>query len=217
MYQHVSYESIGAYATSQLPLGEEKNLWILLHGYGQLAPYFLRKFKNQFNEKRLFIAPEAQNHGYLKGYSGRVGANWMTKHERKNAIANNHRFLNQVLARNLERFTDLPSVHILGFSQGCATATRWAAQLSYPIKSLILWGGGFAHDMDFGMVSSKLSETKVWSVEGDSDEFLTDDRKLEQAKILSQMNIKKETIHYSGGHDIYEVPLQKIVHRAESY
>ncbi|QDH79138.1 alpha/beta hydrolase [Echinicola soli] len=215
MYQHVSFESIGAYATSQLPLGEENDLWIALHGYGQLAPYFLRKFKSQFHEKRLFIAPEAQNHGYLKGFSGRVGANWMTKHERGNAIANNNRFLNQILARNLEQFTDPPSIHILGFSQGCATATRWASQLSCPIKSLILWGGGFAHDLDFSMVSSKLSETRIWSVEGDSDEFLTDERKLEQAEILSRMTVKKESILYSGGHDIYEAPLEKIVQLAE--
>ncbi|GGF47535.1 alpha/beta hydrolase [Echinicola rosea] len=215
MYQHVSYESIGAYATSQLPLGDEKNLWVILHGYGQLAPYFIRKFKSQFHEKRLFIAPEAQNHGYLKGFAGRVGANWMTRHEREKAIANNHRFLNQVLAKNLEQFADFPAVHILGFSQGCATATRWAAQLSSPIKSLVLWGGGFAHDLDFSMVSSKLSKTRIWSVEGDSDAFLTDERKQEQAKILSKMSIKKETILYSGGHDIYEEPLDKIVRQAE--
>lgn len=216
MYQHVSYEATGAYATSQLPLGDETDLWIILHGYGQLAPYFLRKFKSQFTDHRLFVAPEAQNHGYLKGFSGRVGANWMTKHEREIDILNNHRFLNQVLAKNLGQFSGSPSIHILGFSQGCATATRWAAALSSPIKSLTLWGWGFAHDMDFGEASNKFSDTDVRFVEGDSDAFVTAEKKLEQEEFLAKMNMKKETILYKGGHDIYETPLKKIVSLAEA-
>ena len=38
-------------------------------------------------------------------------------------------------------------VHVLGFSQGAATASRWAALGRSVIDRLILWGGAHAHDL----------------------------------------------------------------------
>ncbi|WP_215223380.1 alpha/beta hydrolase [Echinicola shivajiensis] len=211
MYQEVSFQSKASYLTSHKPNGREKEIWVVLHGYGQLAPFFLQKFESIFDEKRLIIAPEAMNYNYLKGYSGRVGANWMTKHQRELAIENNNQFLNAIIEQVLEGYRQKPDIHVLGFSQGSATASRWAAQLNMPIKKLVLWGGGFAHDVDLSQVNKSLKDTRIIMVWGNKDHFLTEDRLKEQEEILNKINLKKEKISYKGGHDIYPAPLKEIL------
>lgn len=211
MYKHIKYEITGSYVTSHPSKGDENEVWLIFHGYGQLATYFLRKFEDIFATNRLFVAPEAPNYGYLKGFSGKVGANWMTKHHRELAISNNNNFLNAIIEQVLHPFISLPSLHILGFSQGSATATRWASQLTLPVKSLTLWGGGFAHDLDLSKARQNLESTRLFMVEGNQDAFLTEKRKAEQAKVIAQLNRKIEKISYNGGHDIYPEPLKEIV------
>ncbi len=67
-----------------------------LHGYGQLAEFFVRKF-NVLNETDYFIvAPEGLHRFYLKGASGRVGASWMTKQERQSDINDYINYLDDV-------------------------------------------------------------------------------------------------------------------------
>ena len=85
------------YSISHNPTFEEKEIWLVLHGYGQLAEYFIRKFQVFDSPSRLFVAPEGTNYTYQDGFRGRVGANWMTRHERESAIANNHRYLDRLM------------------------------------------------------------------------------------------------------------------------
>ena len=58
---------------------ETKEIWIVCHGYGQLAKFFIRKFKILQKESVYIVAPQGFHKFYLKGFSGRVGASWMTK------------------------------------------------------------------------------------------------------------------------------------------
>ena len=71
-------------------IGELNNntsdIWIVCHGYGQLASFFIRKFQDLDAPNRFIIAPEGFNKFYLNGYSGRVGASWMTKENREDEI-----------------------------------------------------------------------------------------------------------------------------------
>jgi hypothetical protein len=91
------YQHTANYRTSHVVNRNEKEILIALHGYGQLSEYFLRKLQPIFREDRLIIVPEATNYAYLEGFSGRVGANWMTRHERESAIENNNNYLNGLL------------------------------------------------------------------------------------------------------------------------
>ena len=78
-----------AYYYSIGELNNETNeIWIACHGYGQLAKYFIRKFECIKKQNRFIIAPEGFNKFYINGYSGRVGANWMTKEKRIDEIEN---------------------------------------------------------------------------------------------------------------------------------
>ena len=98
-----------------------KHLIFALHGYGQQSKYFIRKFRSLVEYGICIIAPEGLNRFYLEGYSGRVGATWMTKEDRETDILNYLRYLNAIYA---QLTTHSVKVTILGFSQGAATESR---------------------------------------------------------------------------------------------
>ena len=64
-----------------------EEIWFVIHGYGQLANYFIKKFEVLNNGKNLIVAPEALHRFYWKGFDGKVGASWMTNVERLEEIA----------------------------------------------------------------------------------------------------------------------------------
>ncbi|SNS02253.1 Predicted esterase [Belliella buryatensis] len=211
MKQQISYQATAFYHLSQEPTGKEQEIWIVFHGYGQLAEFFLRKFKDFFAKDRLFIAPEGTNYSYLQGFQGRVGANWMTKYERETAIENNHRYLNALLNAHLKNYFSLPKLKVLGFSQGAATASRWVSQLDYPLDSLILWGGGFAHDLKWDGFEEKFQKTKIHVVLGNQDDFITPESIQKQEELIRVINVEVEKVTYSGGHDLHFPTLEKLI------
>ena len=79
----------------------KKKLLIALHGYGQLAQYFAKKF-DQLPEDYALLVPEGMHRFYLQGSSGRVGASWMTKDGREFDIEDNLNYLNQLLSHVME-------------------------------------------------------------------------------------------------------------------
>lgn len=202
MKSSIKFEYSAHYRTSHVVNRQEKEIFIALHGYGQLSEFFLRKLQPVFYEDRLIIVPEATNYAYLQGFSGRVGANWMTKHEREMAIANNNNYLNVLLKSFLLKYSNKPKIKVMGFSQGAATATRWVSQLDVPVDTLILWGGGFAHDLDLGKTSKNLQETKCFIALGDQDEFVTEESIQKQDELIEAMGLEVKRLSYQGGHDL---------------
>lgn len=97
----------------------------VLHGYGQLAGWFIRKFRPVAEAGWRIVAPEGGHRFYLEGTHGRVGASWMTKEDRLTDIADYLLFLD-TLRDQPDLASNGPEV-LLGFSQGVATALRWAA------------------------------------------------------------------------------------------
>ena len=201
------------YFLSGEPTYEEQEVWLILHGYGQLAEFFVRKFKTVFSPERLFIAPEGTNYNYLEGFQGRVGANWMTKHERETAIENNHRFLDTLMESFLEKYPHRPTVHVLGFSQGAATVTRWASHWDGKIDTLVLWAGGFALDMDLAIAKEAFIETELIMALGDQDELISADNIQKQEELISQLGKEIHRLSYRGGHELESTLLEKIINR----
>lgn len=204
-YQHIAH-----YRTSHVVNRNEKEILIALHGYGQLSEYFLKKFEPIFNEERLIVIPEAPNYAYLEGFSGRVGANWMTRHERESAISNNHDYLNGLLENILLKYSKKPIIKVLGFSQGAATATRWVSQLPMSVDSLILWSGGFAHDLNLQETGDKLKDTEIMIVLGNNDNLITPESIQKQDEFISMLPLKVKKLQFEGGHDLNIPLLQKI-------
>ncbi len=187
-----------------------KNLIFVIHGYGQQAKYFLKKFESLNQQGNCIVAPEGLSRFYLEGFSGRVGATWMTKEDRLSDIENYIVYLNSIyesLKPNLQKNI---SVSIIGFSQGSATASRWAASLPFDFSQLILWAGVFPPDMDFDKASAKFAKKKMFYVYGTEDPFLTKER-LEEMKQLSQkLKVNPKIIKFEGGHEIDKETLNQL-------
>lgn len=210
MKSSIRYQHIAHYSTSHVINRDEKEIIIVLHGYGQLSEFFIKKFEPLYREDRLIVVPEATNYAYAKGFSGKVGANWMTHHERESAIENNHNYLNTLLNSLLIKYPYRPIVKILGFSQGAATATRWVSQLSSPVNTLVLRAGGFAHDLDLGQIGEKLKHTEVLFVTGDSDELITPESISKQNELISMLSCEVKRLQFNGGHELDQTLLKKI-------
>lgn len=210
--QRVSYTQQNHFLTSHSPSGSEKEIWLILHGYGQLAEFFLRKFRPFFDPSLLFVAPEGINRSYREGFSGRVGANWMTKHQRDTDIINGMNYLNAVMENVLQPFDEIPEINVLGFSQGAATLSRWVVQSTLPIHKMVLWGGALAVDLDKEKLQEKVKNIHLILATGDNDPFITPESFKEQLNHVGTLAFRKfSNFSYAGGHDLDEQLLHQII------
>ena len=186
-------------------LKKATKLLIVLHGYGQLAEHFIRKF-HQLPGNYYIVAPEAMHHFYLNGSSGRVGASWMTKEDRINNITDNNEYLNN-LVDFLQTENKFSELLVLGFSQGGATAARWNAQRK-DIDQLILWASVFPPDLEESSFSNSKNGTFVI---GKHDEFY--DAAAQDKEINKYRSLSFKIVEYDGKHDIDVDTLKNLLDR----
>lgn len=190
-----------------------KSVWFVLHGYGQLAQYFLTKFTPLSKQNVCIIAPEGLSRFYLedvnsrsKTGNNRVGATWMTSENRLTDIDNYIQFLNTVYRTELTNHLNIP-VTILGFSQGAATASRWALQESISYQKLILWAGIFPNDMDFEKGKEVLKTKIIHQAYGSRDPFLTENQLGKMRGLSEKLGIQFNPTVFDGGHELHEQTL----------
>ncbi|MBX2964448.1 MAG: alpha/beta hydrolase [Cyclobacteriaceae bacterium] len=194
-----------------------KQVWFVLHGYGQLAKFFLPKFEILLNHEICLIAPEGLSRFYLEDVTSRavsgnqrVGATWMTAENRLMDITNYLNYLQQVYLSVRDKFASLP-ITLLGFSQGAATASRWAINNPQNFDRLILWAGIFPTDMDFTKANEVLSNKNVMLVYGTNDPFLSEKRMKEMTDLTRKLGFEVPAITFGGGHELDEATLLKFV------
>ena len=177
-------------------------VWVLLHGYGQLARDFLASCRVLSQPDRLLVAPEGLSRFYAKGSFESPGASWMTSAARRGEIRDYVRYLDAVM----EDLNGPDHVSVLGFSQGAATASRWAALGKAKPQRLICWAGDVAHDLS----PDSLSGVPVTMVFGDRDSLLTRDRLEEAMARLEAMDLRYEVERFDGGHRMDDETLRRI-------
>ena len=187
-----------------------QDLWIVCHGYGQLARYFLRHFQVLNNGKTVVVAPEALSRFYLDGFSGRVGATWMTKEDRLSEIKDQASYLNLLLHEQLKQLPDNVRVTVLGFSQGGATVSRWLATENVPVHRIILWAASFPEDIDFTTGQAAFANLPVAMAYGTQDGFITPEALAKKQNLMSQLGIKPHIYTFEGGHTIHPETLVAI-------
>jgi predicted esterase len=168
--------------------------WVVLHGYGQLAGRFVRRFEQIAGPERLVVAPEALSRFYRQGGVGIVGASWMTREDREAEIRDYLGYLEQVRAKVVP---PVP-LTLLGFSQGVATAVRWAASGTPAPTRLVCWGGLLPEDVP----AAGLSAVPVTFVVGERDEWAPPERVEAQAAALGAAGVSVEVVRFDGGHEI---------------
>lgn len=187
-----------------------RQICFCLHGYGQLAQFFIRKFNYSELNDILFIAPEGFHRFYLKNTAGRVGATWMTKEDRLNDISDYVGYLDLVLNEVISKLEKPSKMGVFGFSQGVATACRWVAQSNYSFDYLINWAGAFPPDLDFEKAHEKMKVMPITLAVGDTDEFISEIKLQEHLSFLQQHQFNPRVMRFSGKHDIYKEPLLQI-------
>lgn len=207
MEHKISFE----YKARYFSLGEASDkieqLWFVCHGHGQLAEYFIKKFQCLDNKKTLIIAPEGLSKYYLNGFTGRVGATWMTKEDRLTDIANYVSFLSAVFEEVRQKLPEKVKINLMGFSQGAATISRFATQSAVEFDRLILWAGIFPPDLPPLESVQRLHNKKVYWVYGTKDQYLTDGIMEEQNTIAQKLKIAPEVVSFEGEHELNDAVL----------
>ena len=120
-------------------VAKARSVWIVIHGYGQLARFFLNAFEEHCDD-RLIVAPEGLSRFYTDASHQRVGATWMTREDRDHEIQDHVAYLEALCDLVRKETGDVP-LHTLGFSQGVATVVRWMMHGKTKPRNVILWGG----------------------------------------------------------------------------
>jgi predicted esterase len=189
-----------------------EEIWVVLHGYGQLAEFFLQKFEPLFEPNRLFVAPQGIHRFYKMGFKGRVVANWMTKVHRDEDIQHCNHYLNAVLKDVHDQFPNANSISALGFSQGAATLSRWMAQSDHIFAKAVFWGGAMAHDLHISAFLERTKDTQIIFALGEKDPLLTPERLREHKEFLYRKGIKNITEKsYPGAHEIDTALMTRIM------
>ncbi|MEP0987905.1 hypothetical protein [Ekhidna sp.] len=177
-----------------------QRIWLVFHGYGQLAEFFIKKFEALDPEKNFIIAPQGLSKYYLNGVYGRVGASWMTKEDRLTEIENQYSYIDEILAQY-----DLKGRELIyfGFSQGTATMGRYAAHAKIPFDQMIIWAGTFPPDTDPNDWSYLTGKEGIHYYTSKEDIYFKEEMIPQQNEVVKIALGKEPELHwYDGGHRV---------------
>ncbi|GBD32470.1 hypothetical protein HRbin33_01435 [bacterium HR33] len=206
--RHIVTRRTARYFVLGDPAQRAVELWVVCHGYGQLAAYFVRRFEPLLAPGRLIVAPEALSRFYLEDPEGghanaRVGATWMTREDRLHEIGDYVEYLDRVVSELLpESQKDSARITALGFSQGAATVARWTAMGSWRVDRAILWGDRLPPDLDLASRAEKIRRVQWIFVTGKNDPYWPPDRVGAEAARLADIGAAYRMIEFDGGHEL---------------
>jgi predicted esterase len=185
------------------------DVWLVLHGYGQLAHRFIRSFA-PFADGRLIVAPEALNRFYVDAEHRKVGATWMTREDRLTDISDYVGYLDAVAGAVLPP-GGAARVTAFGFSQGSATACRWATRGRTRVHRLVCWAGEIPPDLDLPEVADRLRACEMTLAAGTEDRYITPKVVEQMAARLQQHDVGHRVFTFDGGHEIPETALRALI------
>jgi len=191
------------------------DLWVVCHGYGQLAGEFAESFRVVAAPSRLIAAPEALSRFYLDRTPAppgsappRVGATWMTREDRESEIGDQVAYLDALHDRLREMLPDAGvRLHVLGFSQGVATVGRWLARGRARADRMILWAGSYPPDVDLAAVAPRFAQCDVVLVVGSRDTLTSWTDANGQLQRFEDAGIAARLISFDGGHRLDDATL----------
>lgn len=192
-----------------------RRVWIALHGYGQLAPWFVRRLAPLAAPDALVLAPEALNRFYLAppeeraaGGSQRVGAAWMTREAREDDIVDTLDYLDAALDAARAACAPDAVVGVLGFSQGGTMAARWLSRRRHRPDPLVLWACELPKDEAW---MAGLAGLDVRYVVGDADPYVGTGAVAGFAGRLREAGLDWRLVRYAGDHRIMADALREAV------
>jgi predicted esterase len=176
-------------------------VWFVLHGYSQLAQSFLKWFEPVVRPGRLIVAPEGLSRAYFEEHgTRRVGASWMTKEDREAEIEDYIAYLDQVGDEVIGAMPPRSRVEVHGFSQGGATASRWATFGRHSISRLVLWGSTLPPDLDLERLRGNLRDAPIVLAVGERDQFVFGEQVRSERGRLLGLGFNVDWRGFPGGH-----------------
>lgn len=212
MYQHhkLKVERTAHYFT----IGEANNnvtrLVIACHGQGQRSQFFVRRFDVLDDGKTFVIAPEGLSKYYLNGFSGNVGASWMTKDDRLDEISDYANFLQQLYDKYVPLLNENVEITLLGFSQGCATVIRWAMEKFPRVDRFILLAGMVPEDLNYRPHLDYFNSKELTWIYGTSDPILTEKRLEVIRSVIREQQLDFEEKTFEGKHEMTREVLKSL-------
>jgi predicted esterase len=215
---HLTVKRTARYCTLGDVSAAASDIWIVCHGFAQLARAFIEEFVPIVRPGRLIVAPEALNRFYLNreggraGVNARVGATWMTREDRLAEIDDYVRYLDELfrelVSARLHKKVDVTAV---GFSQGTATVSRWLAHGSVKLDRVILWSGLLPPEIDpGGPARDRLRSTAFYLVVGKRDDMLDTSQLRSQREALEKAGVRHTFVEFEGGHRLDRETLQRL-------
>lgn len=193
---------------------ETTDVWLSLHGYGQLVTFFQRHFRPLVTESRALIFPQGQHKFYLQGTEGRVGASWMTKEDRLEDIANQRLYLNTVCDWAKDQAPNA-RFHMLGFSQGVATGMRFSGYSNVRFYSFLAWAGSWPPDLEDKSIAT-ISNLLMSAWFGTKDPYIGEQKKKARLALYNNdFRLFPEVGTYEGAHSVDSDILAREIIRLE--
>ncbi len=204
-------ERTAHYCTLGSDIQTVSQVWIVLHGYGQLASRFIRKFDKLDLTEHHIVAPEALSRFYFKRSPSIMGASWMTSHQRLLEIEDYLNYLDQLYDMLKDEMTVGQKLNVLGFSQGSATMWRWISHRRPALNGVVVWAGEYPPDVDYGSMKEYLSSIhhKFYCL-GDQDEFITAQSYQKLSDMATREGLDFQLHTFKGIHKIDRTLLSEI-------
>lgn len=191
------------------------DLWIVCHGFGQLARDFISAFEPIAKPGRVVIAPEAlsrfyKSQGTVHNRETPVGATWMTSEDREAEISDYIAYLDTLAGTLRSQASPSAELTVLGFSQGAATVSRWVAGSSPKLKQVVLWGGLLPPEFTSSDSLGGLLAQPLAFVVGNTDRFFPQPMVESEINRLRGLKIQLLLTQFEGGHIVDPETLQAI-------
>ena len=203
---HVLVTKTARYFTLGQLTESTQEVWLVLHGYAQLASDFIQDFDVLNDGSRFIVAPEGLNKFYARGFGGKPVATWMTAEDREAEIKDYINYL-QTLYQALQ-IPAQAKVVVLGFSQGVATASRFIHATNFRVDDFIVYSGELAAEL-VNPISTQLLSKKITYVTGNNDPFITPEKHQQVYALMRSLNAR--IIEFDGGHEIKQEVLKQLV------
>lgn len=189
-----------------------REIWIVLHGYAQLAERFIAHLAPLDDGGTHVAAPEALSRFYLEtqrnGRHGNlVGATWLTRQAREADLDDHLHYLDRFRDHLFTGVVHPPRLTVLGFSQGAVMAARWVAHGRQPPDHTVLWGSPLPDDVPPNALARGLEGRPVTLVAGDADPIVPPGAIEASADALLAAGVPARAMRFEGGHLIPRLAL----------
>jgi predicted esterase len=197
--QTINVEAVvhGRYLMRPVAGGDPAPLLVGFHGYGENAERLLEAMIEIPGIIGWNVAVVQALHPFYNTRTGEVVASWMTKLDRELAIADNVRYIGEVVADARTRVEPNGPTVYLGFSQGTAMAYRAASAPGASCDAVIALAG----DVPAEIEADAAKGMRVLIGRGTSDEWYDEAKMETDLARLRTMGAEAETCVFVGGHE----------------